>query len=77
MTRQKLVFTVVFVKLPGEYIAFIEELPDMSSRGRTISEARSALVRLANEVFAAERRSVDQAFIGKDMVRESLAISMS
>jgi len=68
-------FTVVFVKLQGEYIAFIEELPAMSSRGRTISEARGALVRLANEVFAEERRSVDQAFVGKHMVRESLALS--
>jgi len=74
---QKLMFTAVFVKLKGEYVAFIEEVPAMSSRGRTIGEARSALVGLATEVFAEERRRDDEALVGRDVVREPLAIPMS
>lgn len=75
MPAKQLMFTAVFVKLDGEYVAFIEELPAMNSRGRTIDEARSALIRLAKEVFAEERLSADAAFLGRDIFRESFAIS--
>jgi predicted RNase H-like HicB family nuclease len=35
--------TAVFVKLPGGYVAFMEELPGANTRGKTLKQARSDL----------------------------------
>jgi predicted RNase H-like HicB family nuclease len=70
MEQGKLAFTAVYLKSNGEYIGFIEELPAMNSRGRTLHEAREALQSLAAEVFAEERRTTALAHAGSGMVRE-------
>ena len=54
-----------------EYFGFIEELPAMNSRGRSLDEARSALQRLAAEVFAEERRTLAEAHSAGGVVREA------
>jgi predicted RNase H-like HicB family nuclease len=74
MEQGKLAFTAVFLKADGEYIGFIEELPAMNSRGRTLNDARAALQSLAAEVFDEERRRTTQAYAGREMVRESFFI---
>ena len=77
MDYGRLAFTAVYLQFNGEYIGFIEELPGMNSRGRTIHEAREALQSLAAEVFDEERRNVADAHAGSNMVRESFFIPIS
>jgi len=77
MEQGKLAFTAVYLKSNGEYIGFIEELPTMNSRGRTLQDAREALQSLAAEVFDEERRRTAQAHAACDMVREPFFISAS
>jgi predicted RNase H-like HicB family nuclease len=75
MEQGRLAFTAVYLQFNGEYIGFIEELPGMNSRGRTINEAREALQNLAAEVFDEERRAVSEAHSGSSsMVREPFFI---
>jgi predicted RNase H-like HicB family nuclease len=74
MENGRLAFTAVYLRINGEYIGFIEELPGMNSRGRTIQEARDALQNLAAEVFAEERRKVAATHPAGSMVRESFFI---
>jgi predicted RNase H-like HicB family nuclease len=74
MEPGKLAFTAVYLKSNGEYVGFIEELPAMNSRGRTLNEAREALQNLAGEVFDEERRRTALAHAGRDMVRERFFI---
>ena len=77
MEQGKLAFTAVYLKSEGEYIGFIEELPTMNSRGRTLNDAREALQSLAAEVFAEERHRSAQAYAGRGMVREPFFIRAS
>ena len=63
--------TAVYLKLEAEYFGFIEELPRMNSRGRTLHDARAALQELAAEVFAEERCTVAEAHPASSMVREA------
>jgi predicted RNase H-like HicB family nuclease len=74
MEPGKLAFTAVYLKSNGEYIGFIEELPAMNSRGRTLQDAREALQNLTAEVFAEERRNSAQSYVGRSMVRESFFV---
>jgi predicted RNase H-like HicB family nuclease len=71
MEDGRLALTAVYLKLDAEYFGFIEELPGMNSRGRTLHDAREALQELAAEVFAEERRAVDEAHTASSMVREA------
>jgi predicted RNase H-like HicB family nuclease len=77
MESGKLAFTAVYMKLNGEYIGFIEELPGMNSSGRTLHDAREALQKLAAEVFDEERRISAEAHAGQVVVRESFFIPLS
>ena len=74
MEQARLAFTAVYLKCEGEYIGFIEELPAMNARGRTLHEAREALQALAAEIFAEERRNLARMHAGRDVVRESFFI---
>jgi predicted RNase H-like HicB family nuclease len=69
-----LAFTAVFLKLNGEYIGFIEELPALNARGRTLHEARAALQDLAREVFEEARAGVAAAHASGDVLREEFFI---
>ena len=67
----RIALTAVYLKLDAEYFGFIEELPRMNSRGRTLHDTRAALQELAAEVFAEERCSVAAAHPASSMVREA------
>jgi predicted RNase H-like HicB family nuclease len=71
LERGPIALTAVYLKLDAEYFGFIEELPGMNSRGRTLYDAREALQGLATEVFAEERRTVAEAHTASSMVREA------
>ena len=49
MENGRIALTAVYLKLDAEYFGFIEELPAMNSRGRSLDEARAALQSLAAE----------------------------
>lgn len=55
--------TPVFQKVPGGYIAYVEELPGTNTQGHTLEEAREnlleaiALVQEANRTLAREASS--------------------
>jgi predicted RNase H-like HicB family nuclease len=66
--------TAVYLKLDSEYFGFVEELPRINSRGRTLHEARAALQTLAAEVFAEERLNVAETHTADSMVRESFVL---
>lgn len=67
----RIALTAVYLRLDAEYFGFIEELPRMNSRGRSLHDARAALQALAAEVFAEERRTVREAYPTTSMVREA------
>lgn len=71
MENGRVALTAVYLKLDAEYFGFIEELPAMNSRGRSLDEARSALQSLAAEVFAEERRTVAETHSAGGVVREA------
>jgi len=75
MENGKLALTAVYLKLEAEYFGFIEELPALNSRGRTLHDARAALQGLAAEVFAEERRTVAAAHTASSMVREAFLLT--
>lgn len=77
MEPARLAFTAVYLRCNGEYVGFIEELPTMNSRGRTLHEAREALQNLAAEVFDEQRRASAHAHAGRAVVRESFFIRAS
>ena len=67
----RIALTAVYLKLDAEYFGFIQELPGMNSRGRTLHDTRESLQELAAEVFAEERRTVADAHTASGMVREA------
>ena len=71
MEDGRVALTAVYLKLDAEYFGFIEELPGMNSRGRTLHDTRMALQELAAEVFAEERCTVAEAHPASSMVREA------
>ena len=71
----RIALTAVYLKSKDGYVGFVEEIPSVSSRGRTIEEARSNLVRLTGVVFEDERALSAELLAGKDVVRESFLVS--
>ena len=76
MESGRLNFTAVFMNFNGEYVGFVEELPSMNVRGRTLHDAREALQKLAAEVFEDERRISAQAHAPDSVVRETFVIPL-
>jgi predicted RNase H-like HicB family nuclease len=74
MENGRVSLTAVYLKLDSEYFGFVEELPRINSRGRTLHDARAALQTLAAEMFAEERRTVAETHTAGSMVRESFVL---
>ena len=76
MEKPEVALTAVFLKDPHGYTGFVEELPGVNSRGRTIDEARRNLQRLAVVVFDEERAQAEELLEGKEVVREQFRIQL-
>lgn len=63
------------MKLNGEFFGFIEELPALNARGRTLAVAREALQSLAAEVFAEHRQDVAETHAAAAVLREKFFLS--
>jgi predicted RNase H-like HicB family nuclease len=70
----RIALTAVFLKSSDGYIGFVEEIPGVTTRGRTIEEARSTLVQITEVVFDEERARSAELLAGKDVVRESFLV---
>lgn len=74
MDHATVAFTAVYLKAPHGYVGFVEELPGISSQGRTIDETRVNLQRLAEIVFHEERAHAEELIAGKEVVRERFVL---
>lgn len=77
MKQPAVSFTAVFLHGDHGYDAFIVELPEINSHGRTIDDARRSLQRLAEVIFSEERKQCDAMLRGKAAVREPFLIPIS
>lgn len=68
--------TAVFQKVPEGYIGFVEELPGANTQGNTLSEVRANLEEAVTLVMDANRELAEELLQGKDVIRESLFISV-
>jgi predicted RNase H-like HicB family nuclease len=66
--------TAVYLKSKHGYVGFIEELPGVTSHGRTLDQARQVLKELVVVVFDEERREAKALTAGKDVVRENFIV---
>jgi predicted RNase H-like HicB family nuclease len=66
--------TAVYLRSKHGYVGFIEELPGVTSHGRTLDQARQVLYELVGVVFDEERRETEALTAGKDVVRESFIV---
>ena len=76
MDHATIAFTAVYLKSQHGYVGFVEELPGVNSRGRTIEEARANLQQLAEIVFIEERAQAEEFLSGKEVVREEFFIAL-
>lgn len=68
-------FTAVFRKVPEGYIGFVEELPGANTQGATLEEARTNLQEAVELVLEANRRLVDEAARGGEVIREPFKVT--
>jgi predicted RNase H-like HicB family nuclease len=74
MKEASVAFTAVFLRCPGGYIGFVEEIPAVNSHGRTLDEARRTLVELTRIVFDEQRRSTQDLLAGREALREPFSL---
>lgn len=66
--------TAVYLKSPRGFVGFVEELPGVTTEGRTLEEARANLRRHAALVFGEERAAMAELLEGKDVTREAFVV---
>jgi predicted RNase H-like HicB family nuclease len=67
--------TAVYRKVPGGYVAFVEELPGANTQGVSLDEARANLVEAVDLVLDANRMLSEESIQGQDVIREPLIIA--
>lgn len=73
--KPRIALTAVYLKSKDGYIGFVEEIPGVTTNARTIEEARSSLVELAEVAFDEERARSAGLLAGKEVVRERFLVS--
>lgn len=73
--RMNFTLTKVFQKVPEGYIGFVEELPGANTQGETLEEARANLEEAIELVLEANRTLAEEQLRGRDVIRESVALS--
>jgi predicted RNase H-like HicB family nuclease len=72
--ERRIALTAVYLKSKDGYIGFVEEIPGVTTRARTLEEARHSLAQLTEVVFDEERARSAELLAGKDVVRESFLV---
>jgi predicted RNase H-like HicB family nuclease len=72
----RLEFTAVFREAPeGGYVAFVEELPGVNTKGETLDEARANLREAVELVVEANRGLAEEELAGATVIREPLLLT--
>jgi predicted RNase H-like HicB family nuclease len=69
--------TAVYIKVPEGYVAFVEELPEASTQGDTLEQARDNLHVAVQSVLAANRQQAERSIAGWQVTKEAFAVSLS
>ena len=67
--------TAIFEKVPGGYIAFVEELPGANTQGATLEEARANLQEAVQLVLDANRVLAEESLEERPVIREPFVIA--
>ena len=67
--------TAIFERVPGGYIAFVEELPGANTQGSTLEDARTNLQEAVQLVFDANRVLAEESLEERPVIREPFVIS--
>lgn len=70
-------FTGVFQQVAGGWIGSVEELPGANTQGRTLEETREDLKEAIRLVLDANREIARRETQGREVVRESIVVSLS
>lgn len=68
-------FTAVFERTEDWWIAYLEELPGVNTRGKTLDEARENLREATLLVLEANRELARHDTAGKEIIREPFAVA--
>jgi len=63
--------TAVFERVPGGFIAYVEELPGANTQGATLEDARANLEEAIELVLEAHRALAEKSLGGRDVIRET------
>lgn len=69
-------FTAVYEQHGEWWIGYVEELPGVNSQGRSLDETRANLEEAARLIIEANRELARRDAVGKDVVREQLAVAL-
>ena len=69
-------FTGVFQQVADGWIGSVEELPGANTQGSTLEETRENLKEAIRLVLEANRELARRETQGRDVVRESIAVSL-
>ena len=67
--------TAIFERVPGGYIAFVEELPGANTQGSTLEDARTNLQEAVQLVLDANRVLAEESLEERPVIREQFVIS--
>lgn len=70
-------FTAVCERRENWWIGFVEEIPGANSQGTSLDDVRQNLEEATRLIIEANREMARREFIGKHVVRESLAVTFS
>jgi predicted RNase H-like HicB family nuclease len=69
-------FTGVFQRVAGGWVGSVEELPGANTQGSTLEETRENLKEAIRLVLEANRELAQRETQGRDVVRESIVVSL-
>jgi predicted RNase H-like HicB family nuclease len=61
-----LTLNAVYLKVPGGYVGFVEELPGANTQGETLGEARANLKEAVSLILESNRALAEEATGGQD-----------
>lgn len=67
--------TAIYRRVPGGYVAFVEELPGANTQGETLEEARTNLQEAVALVLEANRTLAEEELHGADVIREPFKLT--
>ena len=70
----QLTLTAVSERVPGGFIAYVEELPGANTQGATLEDARANLEEAIELVLEAHRALAEESLGGRDVIRETFRL---